>query len=983
MYDYYQRQLGTSNGDAIVQTTSLATLPTHLTYTVNDVAHLFKALLAGLPGGLLGSPAVFQALYSIQSFLHTDPSLDPRFAKKVRPRMIALAIASLNLHFRITLICAVFGLLRCVALSTHGVVEESKITKPAETFTYLKEDSLGVIFGPLLLGDKSDQILVPAHEERGGLLLLPTIAPQPDEEPAKGKSKQKKNQGYVQMQREKARRAALVTEMVISEWENVVIEMRKIGVMEETRRGYEIPGLSSRASSEAEGVEHNLKPQTKGLSRSTEIGDRKLKERKSWKFESSGSRERLRPSSRISSRHGHGDNRATSVLYPESARHQHHLHLSNSKSMRHMKDNLHRTKSKAGDLLHFSSGSHRHKFSRASEMNSALLPATKLVSEQEVDLMETEGPVMSANWEAPSSALEDLSSLDIERGFEEEKLAQSLHEREHILAQDILVEVKPPIVLMGGGEGRNGESAGGIEENLSNDSTNTDQGARNVVAGILNLGGDIPHSGTFVDPPLPNAMVSTSKTVEPGSVREDLDLRPVRKVDCDRPIITHQEGEHMSLNAASTEEACSVRGTIGKVGDERDLSVMKPQLGGLRASKHQQGQNIAREPGGVLPYVAPKVTLAVSHGIGFEIPVGGELEMIKGGENIDTVHETGPSTTEDGEQWVTPPVGNTTPQPLGSVPLEAVEERDEGTEKASVVSDSPPQASQHLQNTEVNDKYILDSASAPLQSQPQPTAPLSRTVSVSYPFPPISPPPIAQSPTPSMNVLPLEIRSNSALYSEIRRLRALLEFKMAEADQMKKELELAKSMVTSESIGTLGQLLREAREEVKLWKNRAEWAEKRVKELMGQGQQQLDGIGDAARAGEEGARYDRSNRQVEDLAMAEFEGGKEGDRGRGWYNTFGTGRGRGFGRGGRGKTVSGEVAQRVSSWGVGLEEAGSRRGEAGVGSRVVSASVGRTPDREKVVTVGPRGPLRPPPPSRTLQVWGTRGRGTEKGRRGH
>lgn len=930
LYDYYQRQLGTSNGDTIVQTTSLATLPTHLTYTVNDVAHLFKALLAGLPGGLLGSPAVF---HSIQSFLHTGPSLNPHLAKRVRPRMIALAIASLNLHFRITLICAVFGLLRCVALSTHGVVEEPKITDHAETFTYLREDSLGVVFGPLLLGDKSDQILVPAHEEREGLSLLPTISPQSNEEPSKGKFKRKKNLGYVQLQREKAKRAALVTEMMISEWENIVTEMRKIGVMEETRRSYDILGLSSRAILKTEDVERDMKPQTKGLLRSTEMGDGKLKERKSWKVESSGSRERFRSSSRISSQHGLRDNRTTSGLPPKSAN---HLHLSNSKSMSHMKDSLHRTESKTGDL-YFLGGSRHHKFSRASDMNSALHPATIFINRQEVDLMETERPVVLTNREVLSSALEGLSSLDTGRGFEEEKLVQSLQERENFSAQDILAEVKPPIVLMGSGKGGSGESAWVIEGSSSNGPTNTGNGATNMVADKSNSGGNILNPSTFVHPSLSNIVISASKTVEPGGVPEDVDLRPIWKVNHAQPTVRHQEGRYMSLDATSIEDntECAMGGTIGKAGDKRGPGVMKPQLG-LRVAKRQEGQHITREPEGTL---ALESTLTTPCGIGVEISVGGELEMINGGESTETLQELEPLTTEEKQ-----PIDDTTPQPLGSIPLEVVKEV------------SPP-------------------------SQPQPiqvSTPLSRAVSVSYPYPTTSSSPTAQSPTLSMNVLPLEVRSNSALYNEICMLRALLEIKMQEVDQMKKELELVRSMVTSESIGTLGQLLREAREEGKLWRNRAEWAEKRVKELMGQGQPQLDSIGDAARVIGGEILYDRDNRQVEGTA-AGLKGEKDGDWGRGWYNTFGIGRGRGFSRGGRGKMVPGEVAQRVGSWGVRLQETGPRKGEAGAGSRAISAEVSRVSD-----TVGPRGPLRlSPPPSRTLQAWGARGRWAERERRGH
>lgn len=239
LYDYYQRQVEDSKGSEVVHGVSLAQLPSHIQYSVNDVAHLFKKLLSGLPGGLLGSPAVFQSLYSIQSSLFASPEMSEERITKVRARMIALAIASLNLHFRISLICAVFGLLKAVALATRQATH-SKIINKAEAFTLMKEDALGIVFGPLLLGDKSDQILVEPLNERGGLLVLPHLSPSPSIKRSKSRFG-KKDKEYAKSQEEKIKRAALVTEMIIEEWEEVVIQLRKIGALEVTVKEYNIP----------------------------------------------------------------------------------------------------------------------------------------------------------------------------------------------------------------------------------------------------------------------------------------------------------------------------------------------------------------------------------------------------------------------------------------------------------------------------------------------------------------------------------------------------------------------------------------------------------------------------------------------------------------------------------------------------------------------------------------------------------------------
>ena len=944
LYDYYQRQLGNSNGDAIVQTTSLATLPTHLTYTVNDVAHLYKTLLAGLPGGLLGSPAVFQALYSIQSFLHPDPSLDPRIAKKIRPRMIALAIATLNLHFRITLICAVFGLLRCVALSTHGVIEQSKITKPAEAFTYLKEDSLGVIFGPLLLGDKSDHILLPAHEERGGLLVLPTVAPQPDEEPTKGKFKQKKNQGYVQMQREKARRAALVTEMVIAEWENVVVEMKKIGVLGVTRKGYEIPGLESEGGSDV-GGQTELQIQRQPGSRGRSEG--KLKKRKSGKIDKLTARDKFRPPSRNASRAGEGVGAPGSWLSPESTEKKHHLHIPNSKSVKHLKDNLHRTKSKAGDLLHFPSVGHRHQFSKAADMNAAMLP-TNLIGEQDMDLMETDAPAVA------SSGLDDLSSLDIGRGFEEERFAQSLHHREHILAQEVLKEVQVPVVLVpleartADGGGSDVIDNGGVKGPLTEaQDRRDDQGRRDGKNGhVLEL-------SSFAYPPPQFLVEESTKPLDVATLMEDPDLRTLLDVEADRPAIRQPpqlvpqspQGteSHSDFEAAVVPEPFIAEEEMGRVKTQSELRVTM-----------QQALRVPKAP--LSP--TPTLTLTTPGGKGIEIPKaggGGKIHVREGSEMIAVPVSLEPISSpgaEEGEGWVTPPLGDAMPR-SGAAQIQVLSEEESDNKEVEQRLSGESLAAEPVDNKDLDHddsySYNFTTITPALSTAPQRNF-SQRSVSASYPYPPISPP--LPSTTPS--VLPLEIRSNSALYSEIRRLRGLLEKKTEEAERVARELEVARKMVSAESVGALGQLLREAREEGRVWRNRAEWAERRVRDLMGEsvsgersGERggQVDGLGTGAETAVRGLRSGE---------VSEERGGYGG--GNGQLDVYGSapeGGWRGKGRG-RGRQVGGEVAQRVGSWGVGLEVLGGARGGKFPGGNTTTTA-GR--GESQVVTVGPNGPL--------------------------
>jgi hypothetical protein len=71
----------------------------------------------------------------------------------------------------------------------------------------------------------------------------------------------------------------------------------------------------------------------------------------------------------------------------------------------------------------------------------------------------------------------------------------------------------------------------------------------------------------------------------------------------------------------------------------------------------------------------------------------------------------------------------------------------------------------------------------------------------------------------------LSLKGNATLYAEIRRLQRLIDLRTEETIQSQRELEAMRKFKDS---GTLSEKLREAQRDLKTWRNRAEWAEKRL-----------------------------------------------------------------------------------------------------------------------------------------------------------
>lgn len=136
---------------------------------VLSIAWVFKALLAGIPDGILGSEALYQALVDI-SYGRT-PRLssegEPRRPgscleglttwENVKTKAIALAMLALTSKMHLELICGVFGLFAVLLHETQREVENEWVTKvrtreqrPSWAAGLLDVNRVSRMLGPLL-----------------------------------------------------------------------------------------------------------------------------------------------------------------------------------------------------------------------------------------------------------------------------------------------------------------------------------------------------------------------------------------------------------------------------------------------------------------------------------------------------------------------------------------------------------------------------------------------------------------------------------------------------------------------------------------------------------------------------------------------------------------------------------------------------------------------------------------------------------------
>ena len=164
LYDYYSHQFGQAGSPSKVQTTvQPGQLPLHIEYALPDVASFFKKVLNALPGGLLGSVELFEAIRAIFLKLEPDPALADDVVRELKAKLVALAILSVPLQCRFHLIQAVLGLAAYFGqeAETSREIVQSKVKEdpekksPSELMGY---QALGVCLGPLLIGDLIEKV---------------------------------------------------------------------------------------------------------------------------------------------------------------------------------------------------------------------------------------------------------------------------------------------------------------------------------------------------------------------------------------------------------------------------------------------------------------------------------------------------------------------------------------------------------------------------------------------------------------------------------------------------------------------------------------------------------------------------------------------------------------------------------------------------------------------------------------------------------
>lgn len=247
LYNYYASQYPKGSDARKFQKAVASTaLPIHLKHEVNDVAALFTKIIRGLPGGLLGSTSLFNALSSIEAKFRTSekalelaskPTLVRAVPKESKDRssqakLIALAIHSIKCAYRKALVVGFLGLAASIGYETEMAFADA-LADTSELMTY---HSLGVVLGPVLVGDRMF-VIDPAAWPK----VQVTDEASNDSDHHHSVSSKLHVPAGVNDLKDHAMGTATVMEMLITIWRDVVTELRRI-----ESRGC---GLSARFSS--------------------------------------------------------------------------------------------------------------------------------------------------------------------------------------------------------------------------------------------------------------------------------------------------------------------------------------------------------------------------------------------------------------------------------------------------------------------------------------------------------------------------------------------------------------------------------------------------------------------------------------------------------------------------------------------------------------------------------------------------------------
>ena len=114
---------------------------------------------------------------AIHSQLNGEPEYPRTKQTKVRARLIALAIGTIKSQYRRELMCAVFGLLSLIGRVAEVSPREDEDGRPLPTADLMGYNALGIVFGPLLIGDLLNQYTMKVVTPSVGMLLFPMSPP--------------------------------------------------------------------------------------------------------------------------------------------------------------------------------------------------------------------------------------------------------------------------------------------------------------------------------------------------------------------------------------------------------------------------------------------------------------------------------------------------------------------------------------------------------------------------------------------------------------------------------------------------------------------------------------------------------------------------------------------------------------------------------------------------------------------------------------
>ncbi|WBW70844.1 RhoGAP Rga6 [Schizosaccharomyces osmophilus] len=160
-----------------------------------DIGGVLKRFIMVLPGGLLGTKDVLNMFVPL--FLDESPSLP----SDAWAELVAFAIAQIDSVIRFSLFCSLMALLRQVSMRTRELEATMELGKES---SLMKSEALGIIFGPLLLGNSISDL---------------------------SKSSQSSDfNNLMQFETEKARVEARIVEGLINRWPQIISKLTLFNV---------------------------------------------------------------------------------------------------------------------------------------------------------------------------------------------------------------------------------------------------------------------------------------------------------------------------------------------------------------------------------------------------------------------------------------------------------------------------------------------------------------------------------------------------------------------------------------------------------------------------------------------------------------------------------------------------------------------------------------------------------------------------------